>query len=44
MREAPLTMVVPLLIVAAGLFGFGLYTGDIVTHVIAPIIPAAILH
>lgn len=42
--EAPLTMVVPLLMVAAGLFGFGLYTGDIVTHVITPIIPAAVVH
>ncbi|MDZ7699147.1 MAG: monovalent cation/H+ antiporter subunit D family protein [Deltaproteobacteria bacterium] len=44
MGEAPLSMVVPLLIVAAGLFGVGLYTGDIVTYVINPIIPAAIVH
>jgi len=42
MAEAPLTMVVPLLIVAGGLVVMGVYTGDIVTHIIEPIIPPAI--
>ncbi len=41
MAEAPLTMVVPLLIVAGGLVVMGVYTGDIVTHIIEPIIPPA---
>ena len=40
--EAPLTMVVPLLIVAGGLVMMGVYTGDIVTHIIGPVIPPAI--
>jgi multicomponent Na+:H+ antiporter subunit D len=44
MAEAPLTMVVPLLIVAGGLVMMGVYTGDIVTHIIEPIIPPAIGH
>jgi len=42
MAEAPLTMVVPLLIVAGGLVVMGVYTGDIVTNIIEPIIPLAI--
>ena len=42
MAEAPLTMVVPLLIVAGGLVVMGVYTGDIVTNIIEPIIPPAI--
>jgi multicomponent Na+:H+ antiporter subunit D len=42
MAEAPLTMVAPLLIVAGGLVVMGVYTGDIVTHIIEPIIPPAI--
>ncbi|RLC22229.1 MAG: hypothetical protein DRH56_08900 [Deltaproteobacteria bacterium] len=43
MAEAPLAMVVPLLLVAAGLVLVGLYTGDIVVHVVNPSIPKAIL-
>jgi len=39
MEEAPLSMVVPLLIVAAGLVVVGLYTGDIVEHIIRFAIP-----
>ena len=42
MAEAPLTMVVPLLIVAGGLVVMGVYTGDIITHIIEPIIPPVI--
>jgi multicomponent Na+:H+ antiporter subunit D len=41
--EAPLTMVVPLLIVAAGLVAVGIYTGDIVSHIIEFAIPGSIL-
>jgi len=40
--EAPLTMVIPLLIVAGGLVMMGVYTGDIVAHVIAPVVPPAL--
>ncbi|MCK4605113.1 MAG: monovalent cation/H+ antiporter subunit D family protein, partial [Deltaproteobacteria bacterium] len=39
MDEAPVSMVVPLLIVAAILIVVGLYTGDIVNHVIQFAIP-----
>ena len=42
-NEAPLTMVVPLLIVAAGLVLVGIYTGDIVTHIIRFAIPVSIV-
>ncbi|MBW2119162.1 MAG: monovalent cation/H+ antiporter subunit D family protein [Deltaproteobacteria bacterium] len=41
--EAPLTMLVPLLIVAAGLVVVGVYTGDIVEHVIEFAIPKGIV-
>jgi len=41
MDEAPVTMVFPLLIVAAVLILVGLYTGDIVNHVIRFAIPEA---
>jgi multicomponent Na+:H+ antiporter subunit D len=39
MDEAPLTMLVPLLIVAAGLVLVGLYTSDIINHIIEFAIP-----
>ncbi len=39
MAEAPLTMVLPLLIVAAGLVLVGIYTGDIVNQIIQFAIP-----
>jgi multicomponent Na+:H+ antiporter subunit D len=39
MAEAPLTMLVPLYIVAAGLILVGLYTGNIVNHIIRFVIP-----
>ncbi|MFH1351659.1 MAG: monovalent cation/H+ antiporter subunit D family protein [Pseudomonadota bacterium] len=41
--EAPLTMLVPLLIVAAGLVLVGIYTGDIVNHIIQFAIPKGIV-
>jgi multicomponent Na+:H+ antiporter subunit D len=41
--EAPLTMLVPLLIVAAGLIAVGVYTGDIVNHIIEFAIPKGIV-
>ena len=41
--EAPLTMLVPLLIVAAGLVLVGVYTGDIVEHIIQFAIPKGIV-
>lgn len=41
--EAPLDMLVPLLIVAVGLVAIGIYSGDIVTHVIRFAIPEGIL-
>ncbi|MBK5099622.1 MAG: monovalent cation/H+ antiporter subunit D family protein [Desulfobacteraceae bacterium] len=43
MAEAPLTMLVPLLIVAAGLVVVGLYTGDIVNNIIQFAIPKGIV-
>jgi multicomponent Na+:H+ antiporter subunit D len=43
MGEAPLTMLVPLLIVAAGLVLVGIYTGDIVDHIIRFAIPKGIV-
>jgi multicomponent Na+:H+ antiporter subunit D len=43
MDEAPLSMLVPLFIVAAGLVVVGLYTGDIVNHIIEFAIPKAIM-
>jgi len=39
MAEAPLSMLVPLYIVAAGLIVVGLYTGDIVNHIVQFVIP-----
>jgi len=41
--EAPLSMLVPLIIVAAGLVVAGMYTGDIVTRIIDFAIPAGIV-
>ena len=43
MAEAPLTMLVPLLIVAAGLVVLGLYTGDLVNNIIQFAIPKGIV-
>jgi multicomponent Na+:H+ antiporter subunit D len=43
MDEAPLTMLVPLLIVAAGLVLVGLYTGDIINHIIEFAIPKGLV-
>ncbi|MBW1866428.1 MAG: monovalent cation/H+ antiporter subunit D family protein [Deltaproteobacteria bacterium] len=43
MDEAPLEMLIPLLLVAAGLLVMGIYTDDIVTHVIRFAIPAGIV-
>jgi multicomponent Na+:H+ antiporter subunit D len=43
MVEAPISMVVPLLIVAAGLVAVGIFTGDIVTHIIEHAIPEGIV-
>ncbi len=43
MDEAPLSMVLPLLIVAAGLVLVGLYTSDIVDHVIRFAIPKGLI-
>jgi len=43
MNEAPLDMLIPLLLVAAGLVAMGIYAGDIVTHVIRFAIPAGIV-
>jgi multicomponent Na+:H+ antiporter subunit D len=42
MAEAPLTMLVPLLIVTAGLVLVGIYTGDIVNQIIQFAIPEAL--
>jgi hypothetical protein len=39
MAEAPLSMLVPLYVVAAGLILVGLYTGNIVNHIIRFVIP-----
>jgi len=41
--EAPISMLVPLLIVAAGLVVVGVYTGDIVNHIIEYAIPEGIV-
>ena len=43
MSEAPLTMLIPLLIVAAGLVLVGIYTGDIVNHIIQFAIPKGLV-
>ncbi len=43
MGEAPLSMLVPLFITAVGLILVGLYTGDIVNHVIQFAIPGEVL-
>jgi multicomponent Na+:H+ antiporter subunit D len=43
MAEAPFTMLVPLLIVAAGLVLVGIYTGDIVNQIIRFAIPEGLL-
>jgi multicomponent Na+:H+ antiporter subunit D len=43
MAEAPLSMLVPLFIVAAGLVVVGLYTGDIVNQIIQFAIPKSIV-
>jgi multicomponent Na+:H+ antiporter subunit D len=43
MDEAPLSMLVPLLIVAVGLVVVGLYTGDIVDHIIRFAIPKGLV-
>jgi len=43
MEEAPLSMVIPLLIVAAGLILVGLYTGDIVEHIISFAVPEGLV-
>jgi len=43
MDEAPLTMLVPLLIVAAILILVGIYTGDIVNHIIKFAIPESLI-
>jgi multicomponent Na+:H+ antiporter subunit D len=42
MVEAPLSMLVPLMITALSLIVLGIYTGDIVTHVIQAAIPGVI--
>lgn len=43
MAEAPLSMLVPLLVLAAGLFLVGIYTGDIVNRIIQYAIPMNIV-
>jgi multicomponent Na+:H+ antiporter subunit D len=43
MDEAPITMLVPLLIVAAGLILVGLYTSDIINHIIEFAIPKGLV-
>jgi multicomponent Na+:H+ antiporter subunit D len=43
MDEAPLHMLIPLILVASSLIGVGLYTGDIVTQIISLVIPASFL-
>jgi multicomponent Na+:H+ antiporter subunit D len=42
LQDAPFSMLVPLLLVATSLVLVGIYTGDIVGLVIAPVIPAGI--
>ncbi len=41
--EAPLSMLVPLLMVAATLIVLGLYTGDIINHIIRFAVPASLV-
>lgn len=41
--EAPLSMLIPLLVVAAGIVVIGMYTGNIVTHIIHFAIPHGII-
>jgi len=43
MEEAPVTMLVPLLLLAVGLVAVGILTGDIVTHIIRFAIPESIV-
>jgi multicomponent Na+:H+ antiporter subunit D len=43
MAEAPLTMLVPLYVVAAGLVLVGFYTGDIVNHIVRFVIPKSFM-
>ncbi len=40
-QEAPAQMVVPLLFVAAGLVALGVFSGEIVSGILEPVIPAA---
>ena len=40
--EAPLSMLVPIIVVAVALVVLGLYSGDIVTHIIQSAIPGGI--
>ncbi len=42
-NEAPLSMLVPLLMVAATLIVLGLYTGDIINHIIRFAVPASLV-
>jgi len=42
-HEAPVSMVAMLLLVAAGLVLLGIFSGDIMTHIIMPAIPAEII-
>ncbi len=42
MNEAPLSMLVPLLVVAAGLFLLGIYTGDVINLIIRFAIPISL--
>ena len=42
-NEAPLSMLIPLLMIAAGLIVVGVYTGDMVTYIIRFAIPASII-
>ena len=41
-EESPPLMLVPLLIVAVGIFVLGTYTGDIVTHIVGPFVTKAL--
>ena len=41
-EEAPVSMLVPLLVVSVGLIIIGLYSGDIITNIIQPFIPSGI--
>jgi multicomponent Na+:H+ antiporter subunit D len=43
MDEAPVSMLVPLMVVAAGLVLVGMYTGDIVEHIVRFAIPNALI-